>query len=434
MTRRERTQIEMNTLHIGMIGLGTVGAQVADRLLTRRTELRRRSGVDLLLERVLVRDVDRPRTVRVPAGLLTADPAAVVDDPCIDVVVEMAGGEEPMRSLLERAIRNGKHVVTANKLVVAEHGAELLELAREMDVGVRFEAAVGGGIPVVGTLEVDLLANDIRRILAVINGTTNYVLGRMADRDLSLAEALAEARDAGYAEADPTADVSGYDAACKLAILASLAFRTVVRPGQVHREGIERLETGDLRFARELGCEVKLVACASRHADGRLEARVHPALVPCGHPLAGVEGAANAICFEGDLAGTVVLRGQGAGGRPTASSVVRDILDIGGSTGRHRPMPDRDREVRMVPMDEIRTRACFRCRTADPTHALARIRAVFGAEGVGIASATRKPANEPFAEYVVATDEAPVAALTRTRERLTGLEPPAGVSVLLVTS
>ena len=262
--------MQQAALRIGLIGLGTVGAQVADRLLGRREALSRRAGLDLELRRVLVRDPARPRAVQLPPGLLTTDPAEVLDDPAVDVVVELAGGEEPARSFLERAIRGGKHVVTANKLVMAKHGPELLELAGAMNVDVYFEAAVGGGIPLISTFRVDLLANDIERIMAVINGTTNFVLGRMANEGLTLADAVAEAQAAGFAEADPTDDVAGFDAAYKLAIMASIGFGVRVRPDQVYREGIEAVEPIDFRYARELGYELKLLAYAARNgADGR---------------------------------------------------------------------------------------------------------------------------------------------------------------------
>src|SRR5215470_14466913 len=301
-------------LHIGLIGMGTVGTEVADRLLNRRGTLRRRAGVDLLLKRALVRDPDRERGIAVPAGLLTADASVLLDDPDIDVVVEVAGGDEPARTFLERAIRGGKHVVTANKVVMARHGPELLELAGEMNVDVYFEAAVGGGIPLISTFKVDLLANEIQRIMAVINGTTNYVLGRMANQGLDLPDAVVEAQAAGYAEADPTEDVCGFDAAYKLAIMASIGFGARVHPDHVYREGIEGIEPVDFRYARELGYEVKLLAYAARDGDGQIEARVHPVLVPHGHPLAAVEGPANAVYIEGDLVGPVLLQGLEPGG------------------------------------------------------------------------------------------------------------------------
>lgn len=411
-------------LQIGLIGMGTVGAQVADRLLNRPDMLRRRAGVDLVLKRALVRDLSLQRAVEVPVGLLTTDPSKVLDDPEIDVVVEVAGGEEPVRSYLERAIRGGKHVVTANKLVMARHGPELLELAGEMNVDVYFEAAVGGGIPLISTFRVDLLANDIQRIMAVINGTTNYVLGRMANQGLALREALAEAQAAGYAEADPTEDVGGYDAAYKLAIMASIGFGARVHPDHVYREGIEAIEPVDFRYARELGYEVKLVAYAARDGGGALEARVHPALVPHGHPLATVEGTANAVYIEGDLVGQVLLQGLGAGGRPTASSVIGDIIDLARSI--HRQVQNRaafvfDPEVRVMSMDEVRSRAYFRCRVADRPGVLAKIFTVFGEEGVSIASAIQKESDDVSAEFVVTTHPSFDAALRRTRARIAEL-------------
>ena len=417
--------MQQAALRIGLIGLGTVGAQVADRLLTRRATLARRAGVDLVLDRVLVRDPTRPRAVALPPDLLTTDPAAVLDDPGIDIVVEVAGGEEPVRSYLERAIRQGKHVVTANKLVMAKHGPELLELAGRMNVDVHFEAAVGGGIPLISTFKADLLANDIQRIVAVINGTTNYVLGRMAGGGLTLAEAVAEAQAAGYAEADPTDDVAGYDAAYKLAIMASIGFAARVRPDQVYREGIEAVEPVDFRYARGLGYEVKLLAYAARAGDGQVEARVHPALVPHGHPLAGVEGPANAVYVEGDLVGPVLLQGLGAGGRPTASSVVGDVLDVARSIHRrvqHRAAAQFDPEVGVMSMDEVCSRAYFRCRVADQPGVLATICAVVGEEGVSIASAIQQESDDVTAEFVVTTHHAPDAALRRTRARIAELD------------
>jgi homoserine dehydrogenase len=422
-------------LNIGLIGLGTVGSQVAGRLLDRRQTLRRRAGVDLSLARVLVRDPERTRAVAVPPELVTTDPAAVLDDPAIDVVVELAGGEEPARTYLERAIRARKHVVTANKLVMAKHGPALLELAGEMNVDVYFEAAVGGGIPLISTFRVDLVANDIQRIVAVINGTTNFVLGRMANAGLTLPEAVREAQAAGFAEADPSDDIGGYDAVYKLAIMASIAFGARVHPDRVYREGIEGIEPVDFRYARELGYEVKLVAYAARHEPhGRVEARVHPVLVPHGHPLAGVEGASNAVYIEGDLVGQVLLGGLGAGGRPTASSVVGDIIDLARSI--HRQVQNRaafefDAEVGVLSMDEVSSRAYFRCRVADRPGVLAAICRVFGEEGVSIASAIQKESDDVSAEFVVTTHPSPDAALRRTRARIAELGVVSSVNAFL---
>jgi homoserine dehydrogenase len=295
-----------------------------------------------------------------------------------------------------------------------------------MNVDVYFEAAVGGGIPLISTFKVDLLANEIERVQAVINGTTNYVLGRMANGGRGLAEAVAEAQAAGYAEADPTQDLSGEDAVFKLAIVASIAFGARVHPDLVYREGIERVKQVDFRYARELGYEVKLVATAAREpGGGRVEARVHPALVPQGHPLAAVEGATNAVFIEGDLVGPVLLQGLGAGGRPTASSVVGDLIELARSIQRqvqNRAAFQFDPSVHVVPMAEVRTRAYLRCRVADRPGVLAAIFKVFGEEGVSIASAIQKESDDVSAEFVVTTHPATDAALQRTRARISELD------------
>src|SRR5216110_3049622 len=362
-------------LNVGLIGLGTVGSQVADRMLSWGPQLSRRAGVELCLKKVLVRDVAKRRAIAVSGDLLTADASELLDDRAIEVVIEVAGGDEPMRSYLERAIQAGKHVVTANKVVMARHGPELLELAAEMNVDVHFEAAVGGGIPLISTFKVDLQANDIERVAAVINGTTNYVLGRMASAGLTMADAVREAQEAGYAEADPSDDIGGFDATYKLAILASIAYEIKVRPDEIYREGIEGIEPVDFRYARELGFAIKLIAHTQRH-PGRVEARVHPALVSLEHPLARVEGAENAVFVEGDLVAQVLLVGQGAGGRPTASAVVGDLIDLARSIRRgvqSRPSFSFDDRIGVIPIGEVKTRAYYRIRVADQPGVLAAI-------------------------------------------------------------
>lgn len=420
-------------LRVGMIGLGTVGVQVAARLLSRRAELSRRAGLDLSLARVLVRDPRRPRAISVPEGLLTLDPVEVLDDPAIDVVVELAGGEEPARSYLERAIRNGKHVVTANKLVMAKHGPELLELAGRQNVDVYFEAAVGGGIPLISTFKVDLVANDLSRIMAVINGTTNFVLGQMA-RGRTLTEAVKEAQAAGFAEADPTDDLEAHDAVYKLAIMASIGFGARVRPEEIHREGIAQVDPVDFRYASELGYELKLLAYAARDEQDRVEARVHPVLLPLGHLLGNLEGAANAVYVEGDLVGQVLLQGEGAGGRPTASSVVADLVDLARSCHRQvqqRPAIEFSSNLVMLPMDLVQTRAYFRCVLADRPGMLSAMVKVFGEEGVNIAGAIQKETEGDTAEFVVTTHTASDAALRRIRERISAEEPDIAVHSFL---
>ena len=415
-----------------MLGLGTVGARVAARILDGPPA--RPGTPGLRLVRALVRDPSKPRPLAVPEGLLTTDPAAVIDDPSVGVVVEVMGGEEPARSYIERALRGGKHVVTANKLVMARHGPEILELAGEMNLDVHFEAAVGGGIPLISTFKTDLRANEIERIAAVINGTSNYVLGRIAS-GLDLPAAVAEAQAAGYAEADPSDDVEGRDAVYKLAIMASIAFGVRVDPDLVYREGIGAVASVDFRYARELGYEIKLAALASR-SDGRVEARVHPAMVPGSHPLASVEGAFNAVYIEGDLVGPVLLWGQGAGAGPTASAVIGDLLDLAESMRRgvqRRPAPRFESSAALVPMDEVVTRSYFRVRVADRPGVLAAVGEAFAAEDVSISSAIQKEAfaAEGAAEFVVTTHPAPERSLRRARERIALLEPVRDVSSFL---
>ncbi|TME06946.1 MAG: homoserine dehydrogenase [Chloroflexi bacterium] len=427
--------VTVSTLNVGLIGLGTVGSRVAERMLTWQTQLARRAGVELCLRRVLVRDVGKPRMVEIGRELLTADAAQLLDDPSIQVVVEVAGGDEPMRSYLERAIASGKHVVTANKVVMANHGPELLSLAAEKNVDVYFEAAVGGGIPLISAFRTDLQANRIERVSAVINGTTNYVLGRMTAEELPLESAVREAQAAGYAEADPTDDVGGFDATYKLAILGSIAYEIRVRPSDIYREGIDGIEPVDFRYARELGYAIKLIAHTQRH-PGRVEARVHPAMVPLDHPLAQVEGANNAVFVEGDLVGQVLLVGQGAGGRPTASAVVGDLIDLARSIRRgvqSRPSFSFDDRVGVIPMGEVVTRAYYRIRAEDRPGVLAAVGQVFAEEGVSISSFIQKDAwvEEKTAELVITTHPTADSRLQRARERIAQLEPVRAVSSFL---
>ena len=421
----------MQALRVGLIGAGTVGTAVASRLLAARENIAARTGVELELARVAVRDAARSRAP-IPDALLTDEVAAVVDDPEIDILVELAGGEEPARTWLERAIRHGKHVVTANKVVMARHGPDLLELAAEMEVDVYFEAAVGGGIPLISTFRTDLAANRIDRVTAIINGTTNFMLSRMAATGEPFASVLADAQAAGFAEADPTDDVGGQDAASKLAIMASIAFGARVHPRDIYCEGITEVQPVDFRYARELGYAIRLIAHTERLGND-IVARVHPAMVPLSHPLASVEGVTNAVFIEGDLVGQVMLQGLGAGARPTASAVVGDLIDLARSIRagvRNRTPLTFDGGVRVLPIAQVPARAYFRFTVADRPGVLARIFTVFGDEGVSISSAIQKELfeDDESAEFVVTTHLAPDAALERTRTRVAHLEPVRAVS------
>ena len=318
---------------VGLLGLGTVGGGVAEILLN--SEERHPLVADLDLIRVAVRDLNRPRSVDLPDAVLTTDPNEVVNNPDVDVVVEVIGGIEPARSLILQAIANGKSVVTANKAVIARHGPEIAGAAKAAGVYVLIEAAVGGGIPIIEPLKQSLGGNRINRVSGIVNGTTNYILTRMADEGAAYAEVLAEAQRLGYAEADPAADVDGLDAADKIAILSALAFGGTVDRDALPTTGISALQGRDVEFARQLGYGVKLLAVAERLAGSGdplpLSLRVQPTLVPSDHPLAGVNGVNNAILVEGDPIGRVMFYGPGAGAGPTASAVVADILNIAGT-------------------------------------------------------------------------------------------------------
>ena len=422
-------------LNVGLIGLGAVGSQVAERMLSWGPQLSRRAGVELCLKRVLVRDAAKRRAVEIAPDLLTTNASDLLEDRSIEVLIEVAGGDEPMRSYIEQAIQAGKHVITANKVVMAKHGPELLDQAAQRNVDIYFEAAVGGGIPLISTFRTDLQANRIERVSAVINGTTNYVLGRMAWAGLSMADAVREAQDAGYAEADPTDDVGGYDATYKLAILASIAYEIKVRPEEIYREGIDGVEPVDFRYARELGYAIKLIAHSQRH-PGRVEARVHPAMIPLDHPLARVEGPENAVFVEGDLVGQVLLVGQGAGGRPTASAVVGDLIDLARSVRRgvqSRPSFSFDDRIGVVPIGEVKTRAYYRIQAEDRPGVVAAVGQVFAEEDVSISSFIQKDAfsHDQTAELVVTTHPSLDASLQKARERMARLEPIRAVSSFL---
>lgn len=315
-------------LHIGLFGFGVVGTAVYTILERNREQLARSSGGGpLLVRRAVVRDLAKYRPVAVPAGLLSDDPGAILDDPGIDLVVEAMGGVEPARTYVLTALGRGKSVITANKELVAEHSQELLAAAAAAGADLFFEASVGGGIPILRPLQESLAGGGrVHRVMGIVNGTTNYILTRMGQAGTAFRDALAEAQAAGYAEPDPTADIEGHDPARKIAILASLAFHTHVKSGQIPAEGITRIAPADLAYGKERGWTLKLLAMAERQGEG-IGAWVHPAFLPDAHPLAGVSDAFNAIYVHGEEVGETMFYGRGAGGLPTASAVIGDILE-----------------------------------------------------------------------------------------------------------
>jgi homoserine dehydrogenase len=411
---------------VALLGLGVVGAQVAERLECQREMVTERTGGPVELARVLVRDLDKHRTY-VPTGArMTTDPAEILEDSSIGVVIELMGGMEPARTYIERAIDAGKAVVTANKEVMAHHGPELLELAKRRGVDVYFEAAVGGGIPLISTFKIDLLANHISRIEAVINGTTNFIIDRMARDGAAFDDALAEAQRLGFAEADPTYDVEGWDAAFKLTIMSSIAFHGRIDPAGVYREGIRGLDPVDFRYARDMGYAIRLLAYARDHGD-EVELRVHPACIPQSHLLAAVHDAYNAVLIEGDLVGTVMLHGQGAGGRPTASAVVGDVIDLVLSMRKgvdNRIGIDVARPRKLRPMEDVRTAAYLRLHVADRSGVLAEVARILGDLGISINAVVQKQliVEHAAAELVILTHPAREGDLRTARERLAALE------------
>ncbi len=411
------------SIGIGLLGLGVVGSGVA-RILHEKAEVyAKRVGVPLEIRRILVRDLTKKRDFSPAPELLTTDAEAIFGDPSIDVIVEVMGGENPAHSYIRRAVESGRYVVTANKEVMAKHGPDLLGLARDRDVDILYEASAGGGIPLISPLKRDLLANDVDRITAIINGTTNYILTRMAREGTDYADALAEAQQLGYAEPDPTNDVEAYDAAYKLAIMASLGFHTRVHPSDVHREGITKITARDFRYAGELGYVIKLLALAARE-EGSVRVRVHPSMVHADEPIAKVDGVFNAVQLEGDLLGRVVFQGRGAGSLPTTSAVVADLIDV--ATGLTRGWRKRlnwvdEGAATIAPMDTLRTRYYIRLTLNDEPGVFARIATILGEQGISIASVIQKEADESAqtAEVVIMTHTACEAGIQKAIAELT---------------
>ncbi len=388
--------VERGYIGIGLLGVGVVGGGVADTLLAKGAQFAQRAGLPLKLTRALVRNVAKARSVELPPDLLTTDPRDVVASPDTDIVVEVLGGEEPARRLILEALRAGKHVVTANKEVIAKHGPELLAAARQNNVDLRFEATVGAGIPIINALQNSLAANEFSGIWAIINGTTNYMVTRMAAEGLDFQTCLAEAQKLGYAEPDPTNDVEGIDAAYKLSILASLAFGPHVRPEDVYREGISKLHARDFRYAREMGYAIKLLAIAEAE-NGAIQARVHPVFLPEEMLLASVDGVFNAIQVQGDLVGQMVFYGRGAGAKPTASGLIGDVLDVAQAVRygeKRRVAAVQSNGKRIAPIQELNTRYYFRIIAADRPGVLAQISRVFGEHSISIASVIQKETDE----------------------------------------
>jgi homoserine dehydrogenase len=374
-----------DVVRLGMLGCGTVGAAVIRLLHDHEAVIALRTDTRLEVTRVAVRDPSAPRDVPLDPSRFTADPREVVSDPDVDVVCELMGGTDPALELVLAAIDHGKPVVTANKELLAAHGRELFDRADAKGVDLAFEAAVAGGIPLIRPLRESLAGERVRRLMGIVNGTTNYVLTRMSDDGMSFDDALSEAQRLGYAEANPAADVEGHDAAAKCAILASIAFDSLVTADDVYREGIAGVTRQDIEFARRLGYVVKLLAVAELE-DGAVVARVHPAMIPSEHPLASVRGSFNAVFVEGEAVGELMFYGRGAGGEPTATSVVGDLIAVAGHLlhGGRTIGSARRLERGIRPMGETHSEYYVLLQVEDRPGVLAEIAAVFGRHGVSI--------------------------------------------------
>jgi homoserine dehydrogenase len=379
-------------VRIGLLGCGNVGAALVELIEGRRDAIAARTGVLLDVTQVAVRSLAKERPVELPAGVLTLDAAGVVVDPDVDVVVEVMGGIEPARELVLAALKAGKPVVTGNKELLANVGADLFAAAEEAGVDLLFEAAVAGGIPFIRPLRESLAGERIDRIMGIVNGTTNFILTRMTEERASYADALSEAQSLGYAERDPTADVEGHDAAAKAAIIASIAFGVRVVAGDVYDEGISRVTTADIEYADKMGFVVKLLAIAEQHEapgepSGEVAVRVHPAMVPKDHPLASVRDSFNAIFVEGAAVGDLMFYGRGAGGAPTASAVLGDIIDAALNRKRNSHATiGKLAKARIRPIDEVESAYYLNLDVFDRPGVLAAVAGVFGAHDVSIRS------------------------------------------------
>ncbi len=387
----------MEKIYVGLIGFGTVGTGVVRVLKENARVISERLGSEVILKRIADQDVERDRGVAIVEGVLVADANAVLDDPEISIVVELVGGTGVARDFILKALENGKHVVTANKALLSTHGKEIFTKAVEQGLDVGFEASVGGGIPIIKALREGLTANNIESIYGIINGTANYILSKMTNEGGKFEAVLKKAQDKGYAEADPTYDVDGIDTAHKLAILVNLAYGTYISHDDIYTEGIRDINQLDIKFAKEFGLRIKLLAIA-KAVGGRIEARVHPTMIPASHPLAAVDGAYNAVLLHGDAVGSVMFYGLGAGMMPTASAVVADIIDISrnmksGAVGRVAPLSYTPGAISHVEIKEIAGLELpyyIRFLALDKPGVLSSISGVLGSHNISISSVIQR--------------------------------------------
>jgi len=415
-------------IRVGLLGYGTVGQGTYNMLRDNQAAIAQKAGIAIEIVKIGVKDAEKPRDL--PNTIFTTDLESIVNDPTIDVIVEVIGGTDPAGPLIESALKQGKSVVTANKELIAKQGSHLGHLARSKNLDLHFEAAVGGGIPLIQPLKHQLAGNDLIKVMGILNGTTNYILSKMTHEGASYEDVLAEAQAKGYAEADPTADVDGIDAGYKISIIASIAFGKQVDPSKVFKEGIRRVSAEDMAYARTLGYRIKLLGICELAENGKVLVRVHPTLLPMDHPLASVDGVYNAVWVHGDFVGDVMFSGRGAGGDATASAVMGDLLDVARNMkidGPGSAIPYDDGAV-LAAMDELTTSYYLRLRVDDKPNVLGHIASVFGAEDISIASMQMKPLGPGAGEIVFMTHPAQEGSM---RAALTALKVEPSVQKIL---
>ena len=409
-------------IRIGMLGFGTVGTRTYRMLMDNREAITKKIGRPIEIVRIGIRDPKKERAL--DKSRFTTDLRSIVTDPNIDVVVELIGGTDPAADLVETALRNGKHVVTANKELIAKDGSALVHLAKSLDLDLHYEAAVGGGIPLIQPLKHQLAGNDVIRMMGILNGTSNYILTKMEQEGADFAEALKEAQTAGYAEADPTNDVEGIDTSYKISILASIAFGKQVPVESVFREGISKVGITDIEYARSWGYRIKLVGVVDAVEKDAVCVRVHPSMIPTSHPLASVNGVYNALWLHGNFVGDVMFSGRGAGSDPTGSAVIGDLIDVGrnivnGGSGSAIPY---DPGMKMVPIDDIKSAFYLRLRVEDRPKTLGEISMVFGQHEISIAEMQMKTLPNDQGEIVFLTHRATERAFGSALKQVGELE------------
>jgi homoserine dehydrogenase len=412
----------MSDVIIGLIGFGTVGTGVAKILLKDRQMLEQRAGCTVALKRIVDLDVTTDRGVKIPEGILSTDINDILGDDEINTVIEVIGGENPAKKFIEAALQAGKNVVTSNKEVIAKHGKRFTELAKEHNCTILYEAAVGGGIPVLQSIRNSLSANNIERIYGIVNGTTNYILSKMSATGADFSDTLKEAQALGYAEANPKNDVEGYDATYKLAILAGLAFRCHVDYNDIYREGITGITSEDIVAARQFGYTIKILAMGINHSDG-IELRVHPVMIENSHPLATVNDVFNAIFIRGSSLGDAMLYGRGAGELPTASAVVGDVMNLAfrGIVGFDRDTDFALNERKVMSINECVTSFFIRCVVDDTAGVLANLANIFAKSGVSIQSLQQMDAKEGSATITIVTHPVAEAKMRTALNEIEGL-------------